>query len=86
MLVSTLSTAEDIIITDLADAMKFKFMVHREKGDWMHKTHDQLYGELVREIQELKTAKTKEAVISECADIANYCAMIIDLAKRKGIK
>ena len=81
-----MSRAEDVIINDLSDAMKFKFMVHRDKGDWMHKSQEQLFAELQREIIELKEAPNKEAVISECADIANYCAMIIDLAKRKGIK
>ncbi len=83
MSVLSLSEQEDIVIDDLAVAMKFKFSVHRTKGGWSHKNHETLYSELLRECEELKEAKTKEAVISECADIANYCAMIIDLAKRE---
>ena len=80
---SALSRKEDRILEDAFTAAKFKFMIHRKKGGWKHKSHDVLYKELLREVEELKSAKGKEGVISECADIINYCAMIIDLAKRK---
>ncbi len=78
----TLKENEDMVIDDLAIAMKFKFSVHRNEGGWTHKSKDVLYTEMLRECEELKGAKTKEQIISECADIANYAAMIADLAKR----
>ncbi len=80
---SDLNSHEDAVLSDAIVAAKFKFMVHRNKGGWKHKTHDVLYNELLREVAELKEAKGKEGVISECADIINYAAMIIDLAKRE---
>ena len=80
---SALSRKEDSILNDAFTAAKFKFMIHRKKGGWKHKTHDVLYKELLLEVEELRTAEGKEGVISECADIINYASMIIDLAKRK---
>ncbi|MCI4436892.1 MAG: hypothetical protein JHC33_08820 [Ignisphaera sp.] len=77
-----MSDAEDTIIADLAVAMKYKFMVHRNKGGWHAKHLDTLMSELQREVDELAQAHTKEQIISECADIANYCAMIIETIKK----
>ncbi len=77
-----LSYKENEILEDALVAAKFKFMVHRHKGDWYHKGYEQLVGELNREVRELEEAVTVESVISECADIINYAAMIIDTVKR----
>ncbi len=76
-----LSQKEDEVIADLGAAMKFKFMIHRQKGGWQHKALPLLMTELKREVAELEAAQGKEHIISECADIANYCAMIVDKVK-----
>jgi len=81
---------EDAIISDLATAQKFKFMVHSQKGGWDSKDLDTLSFELAREMKELKEKlndfqggeASKEEVISECADVANYLAMIIEKVKK----
>ena len=59
-------------------AMEYKFILHQNKGSFDWKSRDKLIEELEREIGELKQAKTKEEVVSECADIANYAFMIAD--------
>jgi len=82
----SLTKREDEIISDLAVAMKFKFRLHKNKGSWERKDHSQLLKELQREITELIKAPDKESIVLEAADCANYLAMIIDLAHRRGIK
>lgn len=85
-----LSTREDAVIADLGTAQKFKFMVHRQKGGWDSKDLEKLFSELGREMDELKEklnkfqggSASKEDVISECADVANYLAMIIEKVKK----
>lgn len=81
---------ENAIIADLGIAQKFKFMIHREKGGWDAKDIQTLRLELKREMEELNeklsafenSEATKEEVISECADVANYLAMIIEKVKK----
>lgn len=85
-----LNEREEVIISDLASAQKFKFMVHRNKGDWAAKSLPTLQTELEREVGELlealkvfgETRGNKESVISECADVANYLAMIIEKVRK----
>lgn len=85
-----LSNQEDKVIADLSTAMKFKFMVHRSKGGWDSKDLERLFSELTREMSELKAElneyqsgeSSAEKVISECADVANYLAMIIEKVKK----
>ena len=80
-----LTNLENEILEDAMVAAKFKFMIHRRKGGWTHKSMDVLIAELEREIVELKEAVKvgkKEPISSEGADIINYAAMIIDKAKR----
>jgi len=86
-----LEAQEDYAIRTLATAMKFKFTVHRYKGGWKHKSNKVLVKEMYREVAELEQAISKdelnrEAVIAECADIANYCAMLIDNLQAGGSK
>lgn len=80
-----LKDREDDVIVDLGTAQKFKLMLHRQKGGWEHKSMDKLYAELKREVKELGEAlnndSSKEHIISECADVANYCAFIIEKVK-----
>ena len=86
----SLSNREDAVIDDLGVAQKFKFMVHRQKGGWDAKDLQTLRLELKREIKELDEElasfedgeASKERVISECADVANYLAMIIEKVKK----
>lgn len=77
-----LSQMEDNVLEDALVAAKFKFMIHRRKGGWRHKDHSTLLKELKREVIELEQAKTKEEIISECGDIINYAAMLMDNIKR----
>jgi len=78
---------EDHMIKDITDAQRFKFAVHQSKGSWRHKTPKVLIDELRREVNELEVCVldgcTKEAILSECADIANYVAMLWDITKNK---
>ncbi len=77
---------EDQILEDGIGIAKAKFIIHRDKGDWEHKTLATLIEELKREISELEEASTKEEIILECGDLINYSCMIIDIVKRKGVK
>ena len=84
------SEHEEAIIDDLGTAQKFKFMVHRQKGSWDAKSLDTLITELGREMIELKEELndfrdgkgSPEKIISECADAANYLAMIVEKVKK----
>jgi hypothetical protein len=82
MVMDILSQMENDILEDALVSAKFKFMLHRRKGGWRHKDKDVLMTELKREVKELQEAKSKEAIISECGDIINYAAMLIDNVKR----
>lgn len=67
----------------LRQAQEFKFMVHRSKGGWEAKPMEALVEELKIEVDELCDAisnNDKTDIITEAADIANYCAMIIEKA------
>jgi hypothetical protein len=86
VLLTGLEAKEDYAIRTLNVAMKFKFTVHRNKGGWKHKTDQVLVDEMFREVKELSEAVkadevNREHIISECADVANYCAMLIDNLK-----
>jgi NTP pyrophosphatase (non-canonical NTP hydrolase) len=82
---TSLEAKENYAIRALEAAMKFKFAVHRHKGDWAHKSLALLVSELHKEVVELTEAVderlSREHIIAECADIANYCAMLIDNLK-----
>lgn len=65
-----------------------KLMVHRHKGaSWRKEKVDWLYGRLIKECEELrdelKGPWDKEKIINECADVAAFCMMIADNARRK---
>ena len=76
---------EDQIHRDGISIAKAKFTIHRNKGDWLHKSQDDLLRELKREIEELEAARTTESAILECGDIINYACMLIDTYQRKGV-
>lgn len=68
--------------------MKFRARAH--KGDWDRVPIITIFGFLMDEVSELKKAieersaglATSGDVINECADVANYAAMIADNLKR----
>jgi NTP pyrophosphatase (non-canonical NTP hydrolase) len=77
------------IVDKLGTVMEFKFSVRRHHGDregWMATDVSRLLERLEQETIELYQAiqncrdgtGPKMAVILECADVANHCAMIAD--------
>ena len=79
---------EKRIVEQLSAVMMTKLALHRYKPTWLGATPERLL-ELAREkLTDLNLAlfadRTKDAVM-ECADAANYLAMIVDviLAKRR---
>lgn len=73
----------DNLLDELAVLSRFKFLVHKHKGDWTYKNFDMLIEQLENEVKELtteiKNPKAKrEAILSELGDVVNYCVMILD--------
>src|SRR3954471_19415911 len=77
------------VVDKLAEVMEFKFSVRRHHGDrdgWLATDVPRLLERLEQEIIELYQAVesyrtgtgSKMAVILECADVSNHCAMIAD--------
>ena len=74
---------EERIVKQLSNAMMTRLAVNRHKPNWIGEKPDRLL-ELAREkLSELALAlyagRTKDAVM-DCADAANYMAMISDIA------
>lgn len=78
----------------LANAMLLKLRSNARKGHWADIPFADLFSMLSEEVRELDGAlldllcndgassKAAEAVLMECADVANFCAMIADNAAR----
>jgi len=63
--------------------MYLKLKIHGNKGAiWDKMSFKFLYKRLNDEVKELGEAKTKEDIINEAADVANFAAMIADNARR----
>ena len=66
-------------VMEFAEQMELKLLANDHKQNWRTLTDGQILNLLRAELQELETAlkhETDDAVIQECADIAN-CAMFI---------
>lgn len=78
----------------LANAMRLKLRSNARKGHWADIPFADLFSMLSEEVRELDGAllnllcndgasnDTTKAVLMECADVANFCAMIADNAAR----
>lgn len=67
--------------------MKFKLHKNRHKGfSYRKESADVLFSQLIKECQELRkeiTKRSRQDIISECADVANFAMMIADNARSK---
>lgn len=63
-----------------SEQMEAALKANDHKGGWYDCEEGWLLRRLSQELQELRQARTKgrEAVIKECADIANFAMMIAD--------
>ena len=84
------AAAERRIVAQLSEAMLTKLAQRRHHGEWGGDVSNymrwlfQETGELDRaldEYREAPTPETRAAVISECADIGNMAAMLIDVLR-----
>jgi hypothetical protein len=75
------------IVTWFAAKMLAKLQMNmRKRFSYRNETADLLFEKMCTEMEELceeLKVKDKEKIISECADVANYCMMIADNARRK---
>jgi hypothetical protein len=88
------AAAERRIVAQLSEAMLAKLAQRREHGEWGHYDPWAAYAALRRESDELwgaldrhsiePTTETRAAVIAEAADVANYCAMLVDVLSMEG--
>lgn len=66
-------------IQKLTDAMKKKLELNERKGGWSDMTPEMLVSMMAEEFIELcECIRDKEKAIEECADIANFCMMIVN--------
>ncbi len=75
-------------IKQFAHIMRYKFIIHSDKGRFDWKSDDMLVAAMKKEIKELEQALkdgNKEWIVSECADVANYAYMIAN-KKLRGVK
>lgn len=67
--------------------MKLKLHKNRHKGfSYRKESADVLFSQLIKECQELRveiTKRSRQDIISECADVANFAMMIADNARSK---
>lgn len=76
--------AERAIVAYLGQRQLEKFAENRHKPHWERASCRYLLGRLRQEVNELEIAMAKghfapaDEVISECADVANFAAMIAD--------
>ena len=78
---------EERIVSQLADAMRGKLLENCYKPSWQEAKAETLLGLLISEVMELQGAVESGSVSDvyrECADVANYAAMIVDNAMRGG--
>ena len=75
------------VVQWFAARMLDKMQVHRHKGaTWRQERVSRLFKRMLGEIEELAeamAARDKDAIIKECADVANFVMMIADNARRK---
>ena len=73
---------EERIVSQLNAAMLRKLALNRHKGTW-ELTTKYLMQRLRQEVEELGNALddglSSESIINECADVANFAAMIMDV-------
>ena len=80
---------EDIkrLTMGLSNEMIPKLATNIHKGGWNEMTQQQILDRIKDEVIELETSinnnEGDEAVKKECADIANFCAMMIDNINRE---
>lgn len=86
------------IVRQLSLVMLEKLEANRHKDMWSGETYANLVELLQAEVIELdqalahfidpmsKRGVTAEDVIRECADVANFAAMIVDVIKERGAK
>lgn len=75
-----------------AERMEAKLQDNDYKGGWEHELPERLMCLLVKEVGELSSGleawrmddQWANAVIAECADVANFTMMIADLVRQKG--
>ena len=75
-----------------AGQMEQKLQAHDHKGGWENTLPERLMCLLVKEVGELSSGleawrmddQWANAVIAECADVANFTMMIADLVRQKG--
>lgn len=83
------------IVDQLACEMHLKLRVRRARGAWDTMTPDDLLYAAMGETGELDdalvaymaapSARTRGDVLSECADVANYLAMLVDCVTRRRV-
>ena len=86
------AAAERRIMERLGRKMLAKLAQRREHGDWKHDGPWSILALLELEVYELSEALHNatvgngkpEDIIAECADVANYCAMLIDVVSMEG--
>lgn len=71
------------IVADLGDTMRYKLAANRHKRMWSEDTNAVLLARAREELDELQQALENgdmEEICNECADVANFMAMIHDNA------
>ena len=77
-------------VKEFAEQMEQKLQANDHKGGWRNCTVEELYARLLDEVSELQSElnfpeQDSDAIIAECADIANFAMMVADIARtRKG--
>jgi NTP pyrophosphatase (non-canonical NTP hydrolase) len=71
-----------------SEQMEFELANNDRKSGWRNMSVDALYARLLDEVCELQSelsfpTRDDSAIISECADVANFAMMIADIIKEK---
>jgi len=74
-------TTDSHCVFDLSQRMMQKLRKNSHKAHWSTVTNGWLFARLREEVDELRSAlhnETPDDIANECADIANFAAMIAD--------
>lgn len=71
------------VVSDLSADMLLKLRHNKQKAHWSTVSNDWLLTRLKEEVSELECAlESGEGIVYECADVANFAAMIADNVRR----
>ena len=77
-----------VVVKWFAERMENKLMQNEHKNGWRNMSIEDLYARMLDEVSGLQSEinfpdQDKDAIIKECANVANFALMIADVVQKK---